>query len=389
MELKPGYRRTEVGVIPEEWEVGNLRRFWQVIDCKHLTAEFVDNGIPVASIKEVQGRFVDLTNAKQTTDRYYSQLIEGGRKPQAGDLILSRNATVGEIAQVTEWHPPFAMGQDVCLVRKKSPGYSTDYLQSVFQSHIIAAQLASLIVGSTFKRVNVEEIRNFAVPMPQPTEQRAIATALADVDTLITTLDQLIAKKRLIKQATMQDLLTGKQRLPGFSGKWENKTLGESLTLRYGKSQQGINVKDGLYPILATSGEVGRTNAFIYEKPSVLIGRKGTIDSPQYVDTPFWAIDTIYYSEINDFCDPKFMFYLFCIIDWLRYNEASGIPSLSASTVENIEFLCPKRKEQEAITTILSDMDTEIAAMKLNLDKTRMIKQGMMQDLLTGKIRLV
>ena len=94
MEVKPGYKQTDAGMIPEEWDAGGLGRFWSVTDCKHVTAEFVANGFPVASIKEVQSRFVDLTNAKQTTQQYYSLLIEGGRKPQPGDLILSRNATV-------------------------------------------------------------------------------------------------------------------------------------------------------------------------------------------------------------------------------------------------------------------------------------------------------
>jgi len=138
MEVKPGYKQTEVGVIPKGWDAGGLGRFWTVTDCKHVTAEFVADGIPIASIKEVQSRYVELTNARQTTEHFYSLLIEGGRKPQPGDLILSRNATVGEVAQVSDWHQRFAMGQDVCLLRKKSPDHSTDFLQAVFQSPVIA-----------------------------------------------------------------------------------------------------------------------------------------------------------------------------------------------------------------------------------------------------------
>src|SRR5436309_5518150 len=89
--VRCGCKQTEVGVIPEEWDAGGLGRFWSVTDCKHVTAEFVLHGIPIASIKEVQSRFVNLTNAKQTTNHFYSLLIEGGRKPCAGDLIISRN----------------------------------------------------------------------------------------------------------------------------------------------------------------------------------------------------------------------------------------------------------------------------------------------------------
>ena len=234
MELKLGYKQTEAGVVPEDWEVAKLERFWAVIDCKHVTAEFVANGVPVASIREVQSRFVELENAKQTTEVYYAQLIEGGRKPLPGDLIFSRNATVGEVAQVADWHPPFAMGQDVCLLRRKRPDFSTDYLQVIIRSPIVTEQLANLMVGSTFKRVNIARIRNFIVPMPQSEEQHAIGTALSDVDALITALDRLIAKKRDIKQAAMQQLLTGKWRLPGFSGEWETKQLGDIFEIGAG-----------------------------------------------------------------------------------------------------------------------------------------------------------
>ncbi len=115
-------------MFPATWDVDCVSRFWNVTDCKHVTAKFIDNGYPVASIKEVQSRFVDLTDAKQTTKQFYNLLAEGVRKPRTGDLILSRNATVGEMAQVADWHPPFAMGQDVCLLRGKSREYSPNFL---------------------------------------------------------------------------------------------------------------------------------------------------------------------------------------------------------------------------------------------------------------------
>src|SRR2546425_2052768 len=117
--------------------------------------------------------------------------------------------------------------QDVCLLRKKHSDSSSDYLQAVVRSSMVLKQLVNFMVGSTFKRVNVEQIRNLIVPMPLSEEQTAIATVLYDTDSLIESLDKLIAKKRDIKQATMQQLLTGKMRLPGFSGEWKVKELEE------------------------------------------------------------------------------------------------------------------------------------------------------------------
>jgi type I restriction enzyme S subunit len=266
------------------------------------------------------------------------------------------------------------------------------------------------MVGSTFKRVNIEQIRNFSIPFPPSDEQTLIATALSDTDSLISNLEKLIAKKRNIKQGAMQKLMSES----GFSGlkdkqnfemdnnsvnsanpinsdsdNWEVKKLGEILKVKHGKSQKEVEVKGGKFPILGTGGLMGFTNHFLSDKPSVLIGRKGTIDKPQYMETPFWTVDTLFYTEIFDGYNAKFVFYVFNLIDWYSFNEASGVPSLNAKTIEKIEISFPSFKEQTRIATILSDMDAEIAALGGKLAKYRDIKLGMMQVLLTGKIRLV
>jgi type I restriction enzyme S subunit len=177
-----------LGDVPEHWKVGPLKRYWSVTDCKHVTAEFVEDGIPLASIREVQSHWVALENAKCTTEHFYELLIEGGRNPVPGDLIFSRNATVGEVAQVHADHSRFAMGQDVVLLRKLSPEYSSDYLQHVIRSPIIIQQLANLMIGSTFKRINVEEIRSFVVPSPPASEQAGVAAFLENEVTKFDTL---------------------------------------------------------------------------------------------------------------------------------------------------------------------------------------------------------
>jgi type I restriction enzyme S subunit len=140
---------------------------------------------------------------------------------------------------------------------------------------------------------------------------------------------------------------------------------------------------------LATGGQIGNANRFLYDKPSVLVGRKGTIDRPQYMDQPFWTVDTLFYSVIHEPNNAKYLFYQFCLINWRQYNEASGVPSLNAQTIERIELKIPLPDEQTAIATVLSDMDAEITALEVKLAKTRQLKQGMMHNLLTGRIRLI
>lgn len=224
---------------------------------------------------------------------------------------------------------------------------------------------------------------------PTLKEQEAIAEALSDADALIEGLERLIAKKRLIKQGAMQELLSGTRRLPGFSGKWQRRSIGQLLTIMHGKNQRGVEHPAGSYPILATGGQIGWASSFLCDKPSVLIGRKGTIDKPQYMEKPFWTVDTLFYSDVREPNCAKFLYYRFYQIDWRKYNEASGVPTLNAGTIESIEIDTPEPKEQQTIASAISDMDAELDALDIKLEKARQIKQGMMQELLTGRIRLV
>lgn len=170
---------------------------------------------------------------------------------------------------------------------------------------------------------------------------------------------------------------------------WKIKRLGELLKVRHGRSQHDVATIDGSYPIFASGGEIGRTDTPLYKKPSVLIGRKGTIDQPRLVSSPFWTVDTLFFTEIFDNASPEFIYYKFCLIPWRNYNEASGVPSLNARTIEQITTSMPEVNEQRAIATVLSDMDIEIAALESRREKTKQIKQGMMQELLTGRVRLI
>jgi type I restriction enzyme S subunit len=169
---------------------------------------------------------------------------------------------------------------------------------------------------------------------------------------------------------------------------WKEIKVGDCLTIMHGKNQSQIVNPEGKYPILATGGVIGRTNSYLSNKPSVLIGRKGTIDRPQYIDTPFWTVDTLFYSEVKKGNSAKFLFYKFLMVDWKQYNEASGVPSLNASTIENVEMMMPPLKEQEVIADALSDADIAIESLDALVAKKRDLKQATMQQLLTGRTRL-
>lgn len=170
---------------------------------------------------------------------------------------------------------------------------------------------------------------------------------------------------------------------------WAVKPMGKILKIRHGRDQKSVVSIDGKYPILGTGGLMGYANSFLYNQDSVLIGRKGTINKPMYMNKPFWTVDTLFYSEIKKDYLPKFIFFKFQMIDWYAYNEASGVPSLNAKTIERIDISVPNNIiEQTAIATALTDTDTLIAALDKKISKNQQIKQGAMQQLLTGKKRL-
>lgn len=388
MAVKPGYKQTEVGIIPEDWEVGTLESVAKIIDPQpdHRTPPEASGGVPYIGISD----FLDQNIVNWDTSRkIISKAVDKQQSSfriRPGDIIFGKIGTIGlpKYAPITPFR--YALSANVLLVQPTiEPHFVMSWLRSKECEKAIIGELHSTSQAA----FGINKMRRLLIPVPPAPEQRAIARALNDMDALLGTLGRLIAKKRDLKQATMQQLLTGQTRLPGFDGEWEFKRLGDILTVRHGRSQHGITVPDGDYPILASGGEIGRTNSFIYDMPSVLIGRKGTIDSPKYVDSPFWTVDTLFYTEISREAYAKFVFYKFVMIRWRSYNEASGVPSLNAKTIESIEIKTPHITEQTAIAAVLSDMDAELASLEQRLTKTRALKQGMMQELLTGRTRLL
>ena len=379
--LPAGYKYTEIGLIPVDWEVYRLGD----------RASFIGSG---------------KTNTKSSGEYplYGSTgLIGSCKNPEyEGEAILVARvgANAGKLNFV---NGEYGVSDNTILVKLKP-----ENLIHYYKYWLIRKNLNNLVFGSGQPLITGTQIKELLLPLPPEKEQTAIANALSDVDALINELEKLIAKKQAIKTATMQQLLSGRTRLPQFAlhedgtkkgykqselgdipEDWECVPFGNVMSIRHGKSQKSVETTDGRYPIFATGGQIGNASAYLYDKPSVLIGRKGTIDKPRYSDTPFWTVDTLFYSEIKQHADAKFIFYKFCMVDWMQYNEASGVPSLNASTIESLLTCLPTRKEQSIITAILSDMDEEIQTLQQRLIKTRQIKQGMMQELLTGRIRLV
>ncbi len=231
MQLRAGYKQTEVGVIPEDWssrKLGELATFRTGPFGSALhKSDYTSNGIPIVNPMHILDGEIVPTQSMTITEAAATALSEFRLK--AGEVVIGRRGDMGRCAVVRYEHAGWLCGTGSMIVRP-SAGLETRFLQRVLSSPVVISDIEDTSVGSTMINLNQATLGGLTIQVPPVAEQRAIATALSDVDALLAKIDQLIAKKRDLKQAAMQQLLTGQTRLPGFSGEWEVKRLGDLLS---------------------------------------------------------------------------------------------------------------------------------------------------------------
>ena len=389
------FKQTEVGMIPSDWEETYLGNIGPVKMCKRVmkyqTSEKGD--IPFYKI----GTFGKSPDAYISKDLYH-YLKNKYSFPQKGTVLISAAGTIGRTV-VYDGKDAFFQDSNIVWLENDESVLTNQYLYYLYQ--VVEWKTEN---GGAVSRLYNDNFKITPIAIPSSKkEQQRIANALSDVDTLIANLEKLIVKKKNIKQGAMQQLLTGCKRLPGFApakptykqtelgmipSDWEVKNVGKLLKIGHGRDYK--NLKSGNVPVYGTGGYMTSVNDYLYEGETVCIGRKGTIDKPFYHTGKIWTVDTLFYTYGFNCCIPKFIYYAFCLVDWFAMNEASGVPSLTSKNIEDVLLRIPPSKaEQTAIANVLSDMDTEISALETKLAKYRKLKTGMMQQLLTGKIRLV
>lgn len=345
------------------------------------------NGIPVIKVRDISGGMIaedQLLLTHPTIDAAYSR-----SRLLAGDLLITIRGTTGRVAIVPSSLSGSNITQDTARIRTKA-NVNVSFLYFILQCPVIQNQIALHTVGQAVKGINIRDVKRIEFPLP-PTlaEQEAIAGALSDADAWIESLEQLIAKKRQIKQGAMQELLTGKRRLPGFSGQWETRRLGDVAPLQRGFDLPTHTITEGPHPVVYSNGILNYHAKHQVKGPGVVTGRSGTIGKVTFVESDFWPHNTSLWVTSFKENVPKYVFYLYSRIGFDRFATGSGVPTLNRNDVHAFRMAVPSFPEQSAIAAILSDMDTEIESLESKLAKAREIKQGMMQELLTGRIRLV
>lgn len=390
MAVKPGYKQTQAGVLPEDWDAVPLEAIASHVgDGLHGTPVYSSNGgyffINGNNLKA--GRIV-ITGDTQSVDQ--SEFTKHRKPLSDRSILMSINGTIGNLGLFDG--EPVVLGKSVAYINVKL-GTSKLFVYHSLQTRVVRQQFFEGLTGSTIGNLGLATIRRTHIPLPAlEVEQRAIAGALSDADALLGALDRLLAKKRDLKQATMQQLLTGQTRLPGFHGKWQQKDLSAVCSMNSGEGVTSADIDAfSKYPCYGGNGLRGFTSRFTHDGDYALIGRQGALcGNVVGVGGKFFASEHAVVVTAFAHSDVRWLTYVLGRMNLNQYSESSAQPGLSVSKVLKLAIVVPPTKsEQTAIAEVLSDMDAELAALEQRRAKTQALKQGMMQELLTGRTRLV
>lgn len=418
MAVKLGYKRTEVGVIPEEWDVKPLG---SVLSKGRLGGNYANQDaeaeLPLMKMGNLARGCFDLSKV---------QFIGPGVTPEpihqlvCGDVLFNTRNTLDLVGKVAIWRDelPVAYYNSNLMRLEFDPEKicSNEYANYALNTEGAMSRLRGLATGTTsVAAIYTRDLLKLQIPVPPFSEQRAIAKALSDVDALVGALERLIAKKRDLKQAAMQQLLTGQIRLPGFKGEWEMIQLGGLGSFIKGTGVKKDQAISGDLPCVRY-GEIYTHHHDVirafYSRISASVAAEATLlktgdilfaGSGETKKEIGKAVAFVHECEAfaggdivilrSTSSDAKFLGYYLNSAQVQRQKAGLGqgdaVVHISASALAAIELKMPSLPEQTAIATVLSDMDAELVALEQRLAKTRTLKQGMMQELLNGRTRLL
>lgn len=389
--IPQGYKQTEIGVIPEDWDC---------VAAKHLMK--IETGSRNTEHKTDIGKYPFFVRSQKVEriDTYHYDC----------EAVLTAGDGVGTGKVFHHYIGKFDAHQRV-YVMSNFDGITGRYFYNYFSENF-GNEVSKYTAKSSVDSVRRDMIAEMLIPTPTILEQKRIAEALSDADSMISSLEKLIAKKKAVKQGAMQELLTGKKRLPGFTGEWYETTIGEHCCVFDGTHQtpkytlagipfysvENVTANDFVNTKFITTEEHEQLSSKCkIEKGDILMTRIGSIGDCKYID---WDVNASFYVSLalikcKETINAQFLSFYSTSSYFKKEIEIrsllTAIPQkINLGPISEIRLNIPSDiKEQEALASILSDMDNEIEALEQKLKKTRQIKQGMMQQLLTGKIRLV
>ena len=418
--IETRFKDTEVGRIPLDWDATSIDKLctlkarigWQGL----TTGEYLLQGDYILITgTDFKDGYIDWKNCCYVSKWRYDQ--DNNIQIKEGDVLISKDGTIGKVAFLNSIPGPGTLNSGVFIVRPKQGDIVNQaYLSWIFKSIWFKSFIDQLTAGSTINHLYQKDFVKFQLVYPKDkSEQTRIATALSNIDALISELGRLIEKKHAIKQGAMQQLLTGKKRLKGFSELWTQKKLGEDATILRGgsprpiedyitDSQNGLNwikigdVKPEDKYLRKTAEKIkkeGLSKTRQVKKGDLILSNSMSFGRPYILDIDGCIHDGwLVIQDYQEAYDMQFLYYILCsdaiMNQYVSMAAGSSVQNLNKEKVANVLLYVPTSlQEQSAIAPVLSSMDEEISALEAKRKKYTAIKQGMMQQLLTGKIRLI
>lgn len=306
---------------------------------------------------------------------------------EVGDIIYAESSLVrGGIAKcvyVKNIQMPTAFAWHTRRLKTDSNRVLPAWLYFYLESPKARKQIEAVATQTALTGITTKDYFETIVHLPDMSTQSAQAGFLSAVDDKLGAIEAQLMRWREYKRGMMQALFSQTLRFKADEGSdfpdWEQKQIGDVLTIGSGKDYKSLGL--GKVPVYGTGGLMTFVDEFLYDGESVGIGRKGTIDKPVFLTGKFWTVDTLFYTHSFEGVLPKFIFAIFQRINWQKYNEASGVPSLSKKTIEKIEISFPSLPEQQKIAESLTAIDTKIEALTQRLEATKEFKRGLLQKM--------
>ena len=398
--VRERYKMSEFGEIPLNWHSVDFKDYVFYQEGPGLRKwQFTLEGMKVINVTNITQNGLDITNTQRhITLEEYEQKYKHFSIDEGDIVIASSGNSWGKSAKVSREHLPLLLNTSVIRFKTLDSNIlNLEYLWHFVNSTLFLKQIEFLITGSAQPNFGPYHLGKIKLLLPSLTEQQKIAEILSTVDEHIENTEQLIEKTKELKKGLMQQLLTKgightefkQTELGEIPVDWEVKSFKDVMVLQRGfdlPTQQRIA---GFTPILSANGITGNHNEAKVKGPGIVTGRSGTIGKVHYIERDFWPLNTALYVKEMYNNDSKFLFYFLISFGLEKYSTGTGVPTLNRNDVHKIKVAVPRSiEEQQKIASILSSVDNQIENYKQEKEKYLELKKGLMQQLLTGKIRV-
>ena len=365
--------------LPEGWSKKKLVDCLEsLIDYRGKTPKKSDEGILTLSAKSVKMGYIDYNQAYKISKETYNKFMVRGF-PKKGDILMTTEAPLGCIAKLDRDN--VSVAQRLLTLRGKDKELDNDYLLYYLTSRLGQHELQSRASGSTVQGIKRSEFEYVEILLPKSyAEQKAIASILSSFDEKIALLKE--------QNETLEQMAQGvfRESLNKYNNSNET-TLGGLVKIKYGKDHK--HLEDGKYPLYGSGGVMRYVEKTLYEKESILIPRKGTLSNLFFIQEPFWSVDTIFYTEIDDtLVSPIYLFYKLKRINLANLNVGSAVPSLTTNVLNALELDVPIREEQEETVELLTSFNEKKLYNISQIKTLSKIRDTLLPKLMSGEVRV-